>query len=237
MVFTLLMTEMITFIFLILPLPFKWRRGMLNFMSKSPFMANIQHVMKIVFIAADLYTIIFRHRDVIMIVARTRANQRSDTSFSLDSLNRVIKVDEITNDSPHHHNPHAETTVAARRFYAQRNMYLTGFTLFLSLILNRTFFMILDLLQSEEKMEIVKKQAAQQSKEYNRVLESETQLKKELKDLQEIVNNHDSTRQDLENLKKQASQQQQEYLRMADENTALEKKLKGINTSERKKDI
>ena len=36
--------------------------------------------------------------------------------------------------------------------------YLTGFTLFLSLILNRTFFMILDLLKSEEKMEIVKKQ-------------------------------------------------------------------------------
>ena len=81
------------------------------------------------------------------------------------------------------------------------------------------------------------KQAAQQSKEYNRVLESETQLKKELKDLQEIVNSHASTRQDLENLKKQASQQQQEYLRMADENTAMEKKLKGINASERKKDI
>ncbi|CAO3572223.1 unnamed protein product [Mortierella alpina] len=211
MVFTLLMTEMITFIFLILPLPFKWRRGMLNFLSKSPFMANIQHVMKIVFIFVFI--------------------------LFIDSLNRVIKVDEITNDSPHHHNPHAETTVAARRFYAQRNMYLTGFTLFLSLILNRTFFMILDLLKSEEKMEIVKKQAAQQSKEYSRVLESETQLKKELKDLQEIVNSHASTRQDLENLKKQASQQQQEYLRMADENTAMEKKLKGINTSERKKDI
>lgn len=36
--------------------------------------------------------------------------------------------------------------------------YLTGFTLFLSLILNRTFFMILDLLKSEEKMEVIKKQ-------------------------------------------------------------------------------
>ncbi|KAG0201485.1 hypothetical protein BGX28_005699 [Mortierella sp. GBA30] len=210
MVFTLLMTEMITFIFLILPLPFKWRRGMLNFLSKSPFMANIQHVMKIVFIFVFI--------------------------LFVDSLNRVIKVDEITNEGHHHHSPHTETTVAARRFYAQRNMYLTGFTLFLSLILNRTFFMILDLLKSEEKMEIVKKQAAQQSKEYERVLESETKLKKELKELQEIANSHESTKQDLENLKKQANQQQQEYLRMADENTALEKKIKGIKT-ESKKDL
>ncbi|KAG0310368.1 hypothetical protein BGZ97_012606 [Linnemannia gamsii] len=209
MVFTLLMTEMITFIFLILPLPFNWRRGMLNFLSKSPFMANIQYVMKIVFIFVFI--------------------------LFIDSLNRVIKVEEVQNENTIHH-PHTESTVAARRFYAQRNMYLTGFTLFLSLILNRTFFMILDLLKSEEKMEIVKKQAAQQSKEYQRVLESESNLKKELKDLAEIVASHEPTRRDLENLKKQASQQQQEYLRMADENTAMEKKLRGIK-SENKKDI
>jgi hypothetical protein len=61
-------------------------------------------------------------------------------------------------------------------------------------------------------------------------------LKKELKDLAEIVASHEPTRRDLENLKKQASQQQQEYLRMADENTAMEKKLRGIK-SENKKDI
>lgn len=36
--------------------------------------------------------------------------------------------------------------------------YLTGFTLFLSLILNRTFFLIVDLIKSEEKMEVIKKQ-------------------------------------------------------------------------------
>ncbi|KAF8927795.1 B-cell receptor-associated protein 31-like-domain-containing protein [Dissophora ornata] len=211
MVFALLMTEMITFIFLILPLPFKWRRGMLNFLSKSPFMANIQYVMKIVFIFVFI--------------------------LFVDSLNRVIKVEEIrSEDDHHHHHPHTETSMAARRFYAQRNMYLTGFTLFLSLILNRTFITILDLIKSEEKMEIVKKQAAQQSKEYERVLDSEQKLLKELKDLQEVAASHQSTKTDLENLKKQATQQQQEYLRLADENTAMEKQLKGIK-SESKKDI
>ncbi|KAG9319368.1 hypothetical protein KVV02_005678 [Mortierella alpina] len=202
---------MIVFIFLILPLPFKWRRGLLKFLAESPLMGNVQYVMKIVFIFVFI--------------------------LFVDSLNRVIKVEEITENAAHHHHGHgSETNVAARRFYAQRNMYLTGFTLFLSLILNRTFFMILDLLKSEEKMEIVKKQAAQQSKEYQRLLESESNLKKEVKDLNEIVASHSSAKRDLDNLKKQAKQQQEEYLRMADENSAMEKQLKGIK-SESKKDI
>jgi len=85
-------------------------------------------------------------------------------------------------------------------------------------------------------MEVIKKQAAQQSKEYERVSESEKKLQKELKDLNVIVSNHSSVAKDLENLKKQANQQQKEYLRMADENNAMEKKLKGIK-SESRKDI
>ncbi|KAG0328142.1 hypothetical protein BG000_000637 [Podila horticola] len=216
-IFSLLVTEacllMITFIFLILPLPFKWRRGLLKFLSESPLMAKVQFVMKIVFVFVFI--------------------------FFIDSLNSVMKVEEIREDSQHHHHDHglsAQHSMAAKRFYAQRNMYLTGFTLFLSLILNRTFFMILDLLKSEERMEVIKKQAAQQSKEYNRLLESETILKAEIKDLTEIVASHASAKKDLDNLKKQAQQQQVEYLRMADENSALEKKLKG-GASESKKDI
>ena len=42
--------------------------------------------------------------------------------------------------------------VQARKFYSQRNMYLCGFTLFLSLILNRTYIMILDVLRLEERL-------------------------------------------------------------------------------------
>jgi len=42
--------------------------------------------------------------------------------------------------------------VQARKFYSQRNMYLCGFTLFLSLILNRTYTMILEVLRLEEKV-------------------------------------------------------------------------------------
>ena len=37
---------------------------------------------------------------------------------------------------------HERMEVQARKFYSQRNMYLCGFTLFLSLILNRTYLMV-----------------------------------------------------------------------------------------------
>jgi len=47
---------------------------------------------------------------------------------------------------------HERLEVQARKFYSQRNMYLCGFTLFLSLILNRTYIMILEVLRLEEKM-------------------------------------------------------------------------------------
>ena len=44
--------------------------------------------------------------------------------------------------------------VQARKFYSQRNMYLCGFTLFLSLILNQTYVMILNVLRLEEKLKM-----------------------------------------------------------------------------------
>lgn len=47
---------------------------------------------------------------------------------------------------------HERLEVQARKFYSQRNMYLCGFTLFLSLILNRTYIMILEVLRLEERV-------------------------------------------------------------------------------------
>ncbi|KAF9924264.1 hypothetical protein BGZ65_008439 [Modicella reniformis] len=121
----------------------------------------------------------------------------------IDSLNRILKIEEANETIVPQHGHVNESGVAARRFHSQRNMYLTGFTLFLSLILNRTFFLILDLLASEEKVEVIKKQASQQSKEYERVLTSETVLMQELKDLTNIIANHPEALRDYEDLKKQ----------------------------------
>lgn len=43
---------------------------------------------------------------------------------------------------------------------AQRNMYLTGFCLFLSLVLTRTFSIVLDLIQTQEDYAKLKKTAS-----------------------------------------------------------------------------
>ena len=47
---------------------------------------------------------------------------------------------------------HERLEVQARKFYSQRNMYLCGFTLFLSLILNRTYVMILEVMRLEDRL-------------------------------------------------------------------------------------
>ena len=100
--------------------------------------------------------------------------------------------------------------VQARKFYSQRNMYLCGFTLFLSLILNRTYVMILDVLRLEEEVKTMKgdpkAKSGKSAKDIGGVGEVAS-LKEELarKD------------RDMENLKKQVENMQSEYNRMGDQ--------------------
>ena len=100
--------------------------------------------------------------------------------------------------------------VQARKFYSQRNMYLCGFTLFLSLILNRTYVMILDVLRLEEELktyrghpDVKKGKSIQNAGGPGEVGALKEELRK--KDL------------DMENLKKQVEGMQREYNRMGDE--------------------
>ena len=91
-------------------------------------------------------------------------------------------------------------------------MYLCGFTLFLSLILNRTYVMILDVLRLEEEVKTLKGDPAAKNG-------------KSLKDiggagevgaLKEELARKD---RDMENLKKQVEGMQKEYNRMGDQVT------------------
>lgn len=98
--------------------------------------------------------------------------------------------------------------VQARKFYSQRNMYLCGFTLFLSLILNRTYVMILDVLRLEEEVKSFKGDAKKGSSLQNAGDAGEIgSLKKEL----------ERKDRDMENLKKQVESMQKEYNRMGDQ--------------------
>ncbi|ETS60889.1 endoplasmic reticulum protein [Moesziomyces aphidis] len=172
-VFALLCFEMSMFMVLIVPLPFTWRRKLFHFLATNPVVAKIQYGLKITFI---FVAILF-----------------------VDAVQRMVKVmseGETARDNRGVQDVRTETNYAARKFYSQRNMYLTGFTLFLSLILSRTYSLILDLINTQEELVALKKGSKTTG----------TGADIEKKYLQEI-----------DTLKKQTKQQQQEYNRLSDE--------------------
>lgn len=84
--------------------------------------------------------------------------------------------------------------VQARRFYAQRNMYLCGFTLFLTLILTRTYSLVVELIVTKDKLDTLKSEGEPESQEVEK-------LKKQLKGKDE----------DLDILKEKAGKLSKEY--------------------------
>jgi len=100
---------------------------------------------------------------------------------------------------------HERLEVQARKFYSQRNMYLCGFTLFLSLILNRTYTMILEVLRLEEKI-----------KQYEGTNKNTKQTEKltqagDMGEIGRLKKELAKRDQDIETLKKQASGLHREY--------------------------
>ncbi|KAK0556576.1 Endoplasmic reticulum transmembrane protein 3 [Tilletia horrida] len=166
---------MAMFMVLILPLPFSARRKLFHFLATNHVVGQIQYGIKITFI--------------FVAVLFVDAVQRM-----LKTMNEVqqAKLNKGAQDV------RTETSLAAKRFYTQRNMYLTGFTLFLSLILSRTHSLVVDLIKAQEENVAFKKGGA-------KVTQSEKQ----------------AYEQQIETLKKQAKGQHTEYLRLSDELNAL----------------
>jgi B-cell receptor-associated protein 31 len=107
--------------------------------------------------------------------------------------------------------------VQARKFYSQRNMYLCGFTLFLSLILNRTYVMILDVLRLEEEVKRLNGDPAGKGPASAKLANAGgvgeiAKLKKEL----------EAKDRDIANLKKQGDSFQREYNRLGDEKAGID---------------
>ncbi|KAF2471098.1 endoplasmic reticulum protein-like protein [Lindgomyces ingoldianus] len=193
LVFILLVTEMVIFCCLIVPLPFTWRRKLFTFISESPIVAKLQYGMKITFI---FILILF-----------------------VDSVNRVYRVQvELSAFSKSESQGRAAVMggsermeVQARKFYSQRNMYLCGFTLFLSLILNRTYVMILDVLRLEEEVKSLKGDSKTKGKGASL---PNAGSPGEIASLKEQLAAKD---RDMANLKKQVENMQKEYNRMGDQ--------------------
>ena len=107
---------------------------------------------------------------------------------------------------------HERMEVQARKFYSQRNMYLCGFTLFLSLILNRTYTMILETLRLEQEVKILRGDSGKNGKNAAKLGEAG-----ELGEIGYYKKELAKRDRDIENLKKQAKNLNDEYNRLGDQ--------------------
>ncbi|PNY29627.1 Uncharacterized protein TCAP_00459, partial [Tolypocladium capitatum] len=197
LVFVLLMFEMALFMLLLVPLPFGVKRTVFTFVSENPIVAKIQYWMKITFV---FILILF-----------------------IDSVNRVYRVQLELQAATEQTSKgaavmgHERLEVQARKFYSQRNMYLCGFTLFLSLILNRTYVMILEVMRLEDRVrayEGTNKDAKESEKLAVAGKPGElAALRKEL----------ERKDQDLKTLKKQSEQLHKSYNELSDKYVAAQK--------------
>jgi len=179
--FMLLASEMAAFCLFVAPLPFNVRRKLFRLLSESPIVAKVAYGLKIAFI---FVAILF-----------------------VDALQRMFRitteVEAAKTSGQGIQDVRTETSFAARKFYAQRNVYLTGFCLFLSLVLTRTFYIIQDLIHTQDEYAKLKKATASNSRG-NLVAGEQTKEIERLK-------------KDLETLKAQARSQAAEYDRLADQ--------------------
>ncbi|KAG6009751.1 hypothetical protein E4U21_001500 [Claviceps maximensis] len=188
LVFFLLVTEMAMFMLLIVPLPFTAKRKVFSFISENPVVSKVMHWLRITFI---FILILF-----------------------IDSVNRVYRVqlEVIAAGEPTSKGPailgHERLEVQARKFYAQRNMYLCGFTLFLSLILNRMYHLMLENIHLVAKVKAFESNQSYKEGKSSQVAELQKKLAQKETDLQ--------------TLKKQSEQLHKSYNDLGDEIAAKE---------------
>ncbi|KAJ8607396.1 hypothetical protein MRB53_040342 [Persea americana] len=191
----LLMFEMVLFLSLIIPMPFRMKRKMFTFISENPIVSKLQYWMKITFV---FILILF-----------------------IDSVNRVYRVQlELAAAGKKAEGGGTVTIgsermeVQARKFYSQRNMYLCGFTLFLSLILNRTYIMILDVLRLEEENKKLKGENVGSGKHSDQLANAG-----EMGEVGKLRKELAAKERDIETLKKQSEGLSREYNNMGDKFT------------------
>ncbi|KAI0726970.1 B-cell receptor-associated protein 31-like-domain-containing protein [Fomitopsis betulina] len=189
--FLLLAAEMATFCILVAPLPYGIRKRFFRFLSESPTVAKLAYGIKISFIFVGVLFI-----DAFQRMVRVAAE--SELAKSNGSGVQDVR---------------SETNFAARKFYAQRNTYLTGFTLFLSLVLTRTFYILLDLIHTQEEYAKLKQGTAKSSQGQ---IASQDQAK-QIEELKKKLAASEEKVRDYDIVKKQAEQNAREYDRLATE--------------------
>lgn len=138
LVFGILVIEMAFFTILSLPFPRRIRRTVLH-TALAPF----QNEKVLIAIRCVFGFVLVLFIDSINRVYTVTAELHAASP----AAGQIGQVTGIMND---------RSEVQARRFYAQRNMYLCGFALFLHMILTRTYSLVAELIVTKDKLDNLK---------------------------------------------------------------------------------
>ncbi|KAG9046243.1 hypothetical protein FS837_004804 [Tulasnella sp. UAMH 9824] len=152
-------------------MPFSARKKLFTFLSTSLIVAKIAYVLKIAFV---FVAVLF-----------------------VDALQRVLRVtaeSDLAKQAGAHVGA-AEASHAAKKFYAQRNLYLTAFTLFLSPLLTRTYYVLLDHIHTQDEYGRLKTELGQRHRasEDGAIADLKKQLETKTRDLEALQKQLSST--------------------------------------------
>nr|QBH73426.1 bcr-associated protein [Embidopsocus sp. OG9834] len=170
--------------------------------------------------------------------------------FLVDAIREMRKYSNADPQDSHGHSQiHIEMQVNMRLFRAQRNFYISGFALFLSLVIKRLVTLISSLSTMQAQSEAALKQAASASSrardllsqggvvEQNTSNEAHDEEVNKLKSrLSKVEKELESERIDKDALKRQAESLSTEYDRLTEEYSKLQKKVATGSGGDKKDD-
>ncbi|KAJ2536162.1 Endoplasmic reticulum transmembrane protein 3 [Coemansia sp. RSA 1933] len=146
-----------------------------------------------------------------------------------DAVMRLRKVEEERSKS-RLIDDHAICQQKVQQFYAQRNTYLTGITMFLGLILISTHSLIAQIVTNGNDAATVPRAVTSGPGSAKAEVEK---LKGKLVDANKEIEELKRKDRDMETLKKQADSNHDEYMRLADRCKELERQLDSKNESKK----
>ncbi|KCV70698.1 hypothetical protein H696_03051 [Fonticula alba] len=221
LVFGILVMEVVAFLLLMLPFSPAFRKKVVSLIANSPFAAKLKIGVQVVFV---LVTLLF-----------------------LESISRMYRLEnEISQQQAVYNKGTALIdpfmNLYTSKFYAERNVYLTGITLFLAFVLHRFQAVLLEISTSEAKLAVLHKQYLNSEKEYKRMIDesgssssSIKELNKTIADLEKEVT---SLKKNNTALETQAKNQNATFVSLMDERDKLERMVnqqRGV--VENKKDL
>ncbi|ODQ64961.1 B-cell receptor-associated 31-like protein [Nadsonia fulvescens var. elongata DSM 6958] len=214
LVFLILIFEMLFFLILVTPLPYRIRRNLMLCLSQ------INQFDKLILGLKFTFVFIL----ILFIDSVNRVYSVQQDFYTAGEAGGAVGVGNAATAGAGFINAD-RSEIQARKFYAQRNMYLCGFTLFLTLILNRTYVMVFELLELKEQHKALKDGS-------NQAVGDDTIAKANEEKLEKLTQDRIKKDKELSALKSQSESLGKEYERVSDELNSKQ----GVTLGDKKKD-